>query len=251
MRKRFWILPLIISIVCFALPSLANETITIDLASDHVNISTGFTGADVSVFGIKRGQGDVVVTLEGPRKDNVVRRKDRVLGAWVNREWINFDNVLTYYDYAMNVPEDKKFMAKAQRKDNTIGQAGLVYSPKSRVRDEEVVKSFQEALIRNKQAQKLYPEKPQSIVFLSDGFFRADFHLPSNVPRGEYKIRALLVSGGDVVSEVSHTMTVGQVGFSAGVNKFADKNGFNYGFLCVLFALFVGWFSNVLVQRYS
>lgn len=237
-------------IVLYPLGSaLADERITMDLASDHINISTGFTGADVSIFGVKKGPGDVVVTLQGPQKHNVIRRKDNVFGAWINRTWLNFENVFMYYDYAINKPETDAFMSETLRKKHAIGMAALKYEPKNKVRDEAVLRDFQAGLVRNKQDLGLYPEVPEKIIFLSDGFFRADFHLPANVPRGEYRASALLVHQGKIVSEVSKPLKVGQVGLSAKINKYADKNGFLYGLLCVALALFAGWFSNLLVRR--
>jgi uncharacterized protein (TIGR02186 family) len=251
MKMRLVICFVLVSVMCCSARAFASEKIMIDLASDHVSISTGFTGADVSVFGIKRGAGDVFVALEGPRKDNVVRRKDRILGAWVNRSWMRFQDVLSYYDYALSVPEEGRWLSAAARRENGIGKEAMIFAPKYKQRDQERLKIFQEALVRNKQAEKLYPKKPQDIVFLSEGFFRVDFHLPANVPRGSYNVRAVLVREGRIVSEISKPLRVGQVGLSANINKFAHKNGFTYGLMCVGLALLTGWVSSVIGRRYA
>lgn len=247
-----WFLPFVCVLFCAVLIpyiALAETNIAIELSSNSVNISTGFTGSDVSVFGVKSGTGDVIIILEGPRKDNIVRRKHNILGAWINRSWVTFKNVLSYYDYAVNVTEDNKFMPQKLRREKAVGQEALISMPKYKQDDIKKLEMFQKALIRNKQAEGLYPQKPKDILFMPNGFFRANFHLPANVPRGDYKVRALLVRGGKIVSEISKPLQVQQIGLSANLNKFAQKNGFTYGLFCVCFALLIGWISNVFVRR--
>src|SRR5690606_4975942 len=77
----------------------------IDLASDHVDITTGFTGADVVVYGLKeRPGGEVAITISGPERTMVVRRKAEVMGAYINRQSVEFRRVPSYYDYALTAP---------------------------------------------------------------------------------------------------------------------------------------------------
>ena len=56
-------------------------------------ITADFAGADLTIFGAienadpllsRQGRYDVIVVLEGPARPVVVRRKDRVLGMWIN-----------------------------------------------------------------------------------------------------------------------------------------------------------------------
>lgn len=226
-----------------------NQTLMIDLAEDHVNITTGFTGADIMLFGVKDKPGEIVILLEGPKIETMVRKKEQVMGAWINRAWLNFQDVFSYYDYAMNVPEDDAFMSKQSLADNDIGFAALEYDPVDKRYNAEMTEDFKEALVRNRQNKQLYPIKPQIVTWLNDQFFRASFHLPANVPHGVYTVRALLVQNGKVVSKVDEQFTVAQIGFSSNVNLFAEHYSFAYGVLCILIAVFAGWISNVIVRR--
>jgi uncharacterized protein (TIGR02186 family) len=85
---------------------LPQETIQIGLSTDRVAITADFTGADLTIFGAiensdpllaRQGRYDVIVALEGPTRPVVVRRKDRVLGMWINVDSETFDNVPSSY----------------------------------------------------------------------------------------------------------------------------------------------------------
>ena len=44
-------------------------------------LSTGFTGTELLLFGATEGHGDIVVTVVGPRSDEVVWRKEKWQGS--------------------------------------------------------------------------------------------------------------------------------------------------------------------------
>jgi uncharacterized protein (TIGR02186 family) len=233
-----------------ASPAGARENLNIELVSDHINITTGFNGSTLSVFGTKWARGDVVIVLEGPLKESVVRRKARIMGAWINSEWLNFENIPAYYDYALSRPMDKNFLPAQILRENRIGLNALKTPPEDARYDAKTIAAFQEALVRTKQKQNLFAQNAGDIHFIDDNFFRVDFKLPDNVPRGEYTIRAALVRDGQIVHEVQKDMRVAQVGFSAKVYKAAHDHAILYGFLCVLLSLFTGWASHILVHRH-
>ena len=85
------------------------ESIQIGLSTNRVEITADFSGADLTIFGSlenadplvsRQGRYDVIVVLEGPARETVVRRKDRVLGMWINMESETFTNVPVSYSVA-------------------------------------------------------------------------------------------------------------------------------------------------------
>ena len=225
------------------------EPLTIDLADNHVKITTGFTGASLVLFGSITQKGDVIVVLEGPERKSKVRRKEQIMGAWINRNWLSFKNIPSYYDYAISADDESDVLPADKLKEKRVGVTALRFDPEKSRYKAEVVSTFQDALIRNKQRQALFPLEPQKVGFISDNLFRADFHLPANVPSGEYKVRALLVRNNKVVYEQSRVLRVGYEGFNARIYKFASDHSFLYGVLCVFIALIAGWASNAIVRR--
>jgi len=223
----------------------ALEPLSIELSSDHVDITTGFTGGSVVLFGTKSWSGDMVIELEGPRKDVVVRKKDNVFGAWVNRSWMTFKDIPVYYDLAYNAQGDDAYVAIGAG----VNSFDFFATRNEKTKDTKRWKLYRQAYIVERQNQGFYPLERKKISFLDDNFFRVDMHLPANVPKGLYTVRALLVRGDKVVHRVEKTFKVGQVGFSAKVYSFAQKESFAYAALVIFIAVVSGWVSNKVARR--
>ncbi len=221
--------------------------LTVDLAENHVDITTGFTGSRVVLFGVKDAPGDIAITISGPVRKMVVRRKEQVLGLWMNRGAVQFLSVPVYYDYALSRPEAALASAEELHR-NAIGLNALDFEP---VWEDDPAESarFKEGLIRTRQALGLYPLEPKPVEFLDDHLFRTTLTLPANVPTGEYTIRTFLVQDGKVALARTTALTVEQVGFSAEVFNFAWAHGFFYGILAVGFAALAGWAANTFLRR--
>lgn len=219
----------------------------IDLAEKAVDITTGFDGSRLVVYGAKRAEGDIAVTVRGPAYTMVVRRKDRVLGLWMNSKAVSFEEVPAYYDMALSRREADIAPVDVLRRYD-IGLDALRFETRE---DEnpDVSDTFREAMIRNRQAEGLFPLEPRPVVFMDEGFFRANFYLPANVPTGVYKVRAFLIRDGVVRDSQEAEIKVAQTGFSAEVYLFSLKQSLVYGILAVMTALFFGWGAYVILRR--
>ena len=78
------------------IPAAKSQRLALDLSNDEVAISTGFTGTELLLFGATEGQA-ILFTVVGPRSDEVVWRKERVAGIWVNGDSITFKSAPAYY----------------------------------------------------------------------------------------------------------------------------------------------------------
>ena len=58
----------------------AKEIIIADFSNNKINIDVGFNGTKLLFFGVIDGEGDVVVSVTGPRKTIKVRRKEKKNG---------------------------------------------------------------------------------------------------------------------------------------------------------------------------
>jgi len=236
-------------LVCITLvqPVLAKESVlTVDLAESNVDISTGFDGARLALFGVKGKDGHVAVVIKGPAKDALVRKKQSVAGVWMNRDALRYKDVPQFYDYALSDAEGN-ILNPDLRKDAGIGFEALKFSPHdSEDIKPEALKAFQQALVRNKQASGLFPIEPKDIVFLSDTFFKTEFYVPSNVPTGDFTIETFLIDGERIIDRNVTNVRVAQVGFSSAVDAFADSYSFLYAMVIVFIAVVAGWLSNAV-----
>lgn len=228
-----------------AMPAHAQRTpLVLDLAENHVDITTGFSGTNLIVYGVRQGSNDVIIELRGPDRTMVVRRKGSVLGAWINVQSVEYHRVPGYFDYARTAPI--RNMPDEIR--HRFGLSGLDFYPDERLSDDDA-RRFREALIRNKQAQALFPLQGREMQILPAGLFKVAFPLPDNIPTGIYRVNAYLVDGARVTAEAQKTLQVGQVGFSAQVYKFAHDHAWLYALLAIGLALFAGWGAFTFLRR--
>ncbi len=235
-------------IVLISHPALAAiPTLNVNLTDDHVDITTGFNGERLTLFGVRREKGDVVLVVRGPGSSVTVRRKEQVLGIWMNNESVTFENVPLYYDVAMSNPLDR-IAGPDVMAGHEIGLSNMEFRYTGQ-EDEDVVDRFREALIRTRQQHGLFPLEPRKIRFMDGNFFRADFYLPPNVPTGIYTIDAYLFKNGQISSLKQTTLRVAQVGFNARLYDFANRGALLYGLAAVFLAFGTGWVAHYFLRR--
>ncbi len=247
---RGWALLFAFVFVLLSFPLLAQEQndFEIDLSRDVIEISTGFTGDRVTVFGTKLPQADVILIIEGPSRDVVIRRKSQVLGFWMNTKSVRFEDVPAFYDFAADTQVLEKLDGDLIQ-STRIGLDYLNLSGTDEDMDAASLSRFQGALVQNKQIQELFPLGPKKIDYLSPRLFRVDFTFPSNIPRGSYRLRALQMENGSITAQRNRILTVQQQGLSAKVNYYAANRPFLYGAFGVLMAVFIGWGATQVLRR--
>ena len=225
-----------------------DQSLTVDLVQDYVDITLGFNGAHLALFGVKKDEDAVVaIVIRGPNHRMTVRRRDQVMGIWLNRQSVKFNDVPVYYDFAIGLPETMLASAAA-RKEYGIGLDALHFEPREK-RDETTTLKFREALIRNKQIQGHFPLEPKKVTYLSPMFFRADFYVPPDVPTGDYVIETFLFKNQSLVDRKLTQLRVAQAGFNYRLSLFAYDHGMAYGLAAVIFALLSGWGAFALMRK--
>lgn len=223
------------------------QALIADLSNHLVAITTGFTGAQILLFGAVEGPGDVVVTVRGPVRDETVRRKVRVGGIWVNGPEVRFQAVPEYYAvFGSKPPQD--IVTPELAEIHQIGSDNLVLRAVS-TREPEEIDEFRDALIRAKQREGLYIHDAGRLTFLGARLFRANLVFPGNVPTGPYTIEVLLIRNGAVVSAQTTPLYISQAGISADVYEFAHRQALFYGFICIVLAVATGWVAGAVFRR--
>ncbi len=216
-----------------------------DLSRSTVSITTGFVGDKVIFFGAADGPGQIVIVVEGPPVDTVVRRKSRVSGIWINRHSATFRDAPSFYAVAASGPLDEIVSPRSARKFR-IGAENLDLRPLGRggtpVTGEEADR-FREALIRNQRRAGLYRPQVARVALPSIGvrLFRTEIFFPSNVPTGAYRVRFLLLQDGFVIQRFERRLLVSKAGLSARVFRFAHGHSIWYGIAAIVLAIAAGW----------
>jgi uncharacterized protein (TIGR02186 family) len=244
------LLLLVMAFVASASAAARGQALVADLSSHHVAITTGFTGAEVLLFGAVDGAGDIVVVITGPRENLVVRNKERVAGIWVNTNTVEFEGVPNFYAVASSRPLTE-ITTPDIRETQQIGATNIATTVTARDRDRsaEDLAKFRAALIRNKQKIGLYSTDPDEISVISDRLFRTQIKFPSNMATGNYTAVVYLFREGNAVQAVSTPILVEKVGIGAEVYNFAHQQSALYGLAAIVIAVFSGWLGGVVFRK--
>jgi uncharacterized protein (TIGR02186 family) len=249
---------LIVAMACGVTPAAA-ERLVVSLSNHRVAVTSSFAGEDLVLFGTVepdagktalRPAYDLVVTVTGPRQALRTRRKERVLGIWVNIDSREFVRAPSYLAILSNRSVAEIANQDVLRRlqiglDNFLLPQRIGPDLADTVRDDP----FRVAFVRLENQQGLYRESSTAVTFLTPTVFRAAIPLPANVPTGNYAIDVKLFANGTMIAGTTSALEVIKTGVEQYVADAAIDHGLIYGLVVALMALFIGWFGSVVFRR--
>lgn len=235
--------------LCLALAadqSRAQTPIVADLSDHLIAVTTGFTGAELLLFGAIEGKGDIALVVKGPATEVGVARRERLAGVWVNAEETTFRDVPAFY-FVATTPGVLTRVPAGLLKRHEIGLSQVHMTPSEPDRPD--LAGFKAAMIRRMQAEGLFPSRIEPISVLSGRLFRASVRFPSNTPTGTYAVEVYFIRDGKVISAQTTPLTVSKIGLGAEAFDFAHRQAAIYGLIAVTLAAAVGWFANLLFRK--
>ncbi|HNW19392.1 MAG TPA: TIGR02186 family protein [Sphingorhabdus lacus] len=227
-----------------------------DVSQRQINIQSGFTGAELLLFGAiiyprgvaPEGQIDVAVVLRGPARPITLREKQQIAGIWINADSSDFRSVPVYYAIASSRPlrniVDSKTAAIYE-----LGLDKLQLSPSGEV-DAKEQRRFSNGLVDLKQRNGLFRQEAGSVEITDQVLYRARLKIPSSVPVGTYVAETLLIRNGRViVADDNVEVRVRKTGFEQLITVLAQDYSLFYGAMAVLVSLLLGWFAGYIFQR--
>lgn len=233
----------------------SEEQIQADISTREVSIKSNFTGMEILIFGSVestvapgpgKGDYDVIVVVRSPSVPMVARRKERVMGVWVNGASKTYPTVPGFYAVLSSRP----FRAIAS--DETLKELGIGLSNIDlgrRTSGDPEEQSFRTALIRLKQNELLFQEHDDGVSFIGRSLFRATVDLPVNVPIGRYFTDIYLFRDGMLLNKNESSLKVNKVGLERVIYGLAFTHPFLYGLLAVLLAVACGLLGWVVFRR--
>lgn len=236
----------LITIVCLY-PASGQAKLTIDVSEPRLEITTGFSGDILTVFGTADPKSDVVILVRGPKSETTVLRQDDIYGLWIKSDSITFQDVPGYYNIASSRPVTS-ITNQTTLNMLRLGLDSLTFEAENSTSNREKF-SFQEALIQDRQLRRLYSLTPNAVVFLTDTLFKTRIPMPANVPLGQYTIEAFAFQNGLLIDQVSQPFNVNQTGVTAEIHDYSRSNPFFYGLLIIITALTAGFLASILLRR--
>ena len=250
----------------FVIPAQAAPNhVVADLSEDLVEITSGYHGTELLLFGAYRGMpgDDLILEVRGPSTDLLQRRKEQKAGIWVNVETVKWMAVPSFYhlfstrplteiaasevlgDAGIGADTQGLRMAKAAILNNGHGSGdeSATGAPVAGTSAQT------EGLARNMTRMGLWSTKSGAVVTQQDMLYRTALSLPSNVPPGAYVIRVMHFRDGVAINESKTDMKVMKAGLSALIYRFAHNYSLFYGLFAIAFAVASGWLAAVAFRR--
>ena len=253
------------AVACAIPAQAAPNHVVADLSDDLVEITSGYHGTELLLFGAYRGMpgDDLILEVRGPSTDLLQRRKEQKAGIWVNVETVKWMAVPSFYHLFSTRPlteiagsealgdarigADMLGLRMAQAASGNDGNGaddnGVIGAPVAGTAAQT------EGLARNMTRMGLWGIKINAVATQQDMLYRTALSLPSNVPPGAYVIRVLHFRDGVAINESKTDMNVRKAGLSALIYRFAHNYSLFYGLFAIAFAVASGWLAAVAFRR--
>ncbi len=227
-----------------------------DVSQRQINIQSGFTGAEMLLFGAiiyprgvaPAGQVDVAVVLRGPTRAVTLREKQKIAGIWINADSTDFRSVPAYYAIASSRPltdiVDSKTAAIYE-----LGLDKLQLSPTGEL-DAKEQRRFVSGLVELNRKNGLFRQQSGTVEITDQVLYRARLTIPSSVPVGLYTAETLLIRNGRIiVADDNVEIRIDKTGFEQFVTVLAQNYSLFYGAMAVIISLMLGWFAGFVFRR--
>jgi uncharacterized protein (TIGR02186 family) len=190
---------------------------------------------------------EVVVTLTGPLRNVVVRRKARAAGVWINRSSEEMARVPSFLAIATTAPMTDVAGNPVRARQGL----GFDMLPTSGLPDAlpPIRTDYDAAFFRIMRQRDLFHLAEGSVEFLSPQLFRAPIELPANVPIGWYNATVYLFSGGVLLAKTHEDFSINKSGFEQYVSDVAHRQPLLYGLLTVVIACLTGWLAGLVFRK--
>lgn len=242
--------------LCLAGAPARAETLVAAMSSHQIQITSNYTGSQLTVFGMVERDGrtvsrgdphDIVVTVRGPRRMLLVREKESLGPVWINRTQRRFADSPVFLFVASNRPIDEMMSAEMAERSKT-GLANAERSPQAWF-DDAGTRRFRESLVRIMRDKGLYDYRERGVTFLSNALFSAPVDVPATAPTGTYTVDVVLYSGGSALARQQTNFEVIKTGSEQRLASAAYDWPLLYGLATVLMALFLGWAASIVFRR--
>lgn len=219
------------------------------VAPAKISITANYSGRSIVVFGaIAKGEPahryDAVITVAGPPQNIIVRRKERVLGVWVNRRNRTFVAIPSFLAVFANRKFDDIADGVAQRRYG-LGLKHAIFAGES-VNESD---PFEANLVKARLDESLYVERQNGVNFVSPAVFRAEVPLPKSVLTGSYDVNMKIFADGALAAHGAAKFTVEKIGVAQFVVTSSVDHSLIYGLATMALALATGWIGSVAFRR--
>ncbi len=226
------------------------------LSAPEISINSTFTGGSLALFGnvealigedgVIDGPFDIIVVIQGPSTNMLVREKSRQLGIWLNAQTVSYEGIPAYF-HTLSTRVIPEIIGETSAADLGVTLSSQIQGIEGQT--PQIIAQFTSELKRLMGLSGTFGDNPNAISFHSDTFYSANLELPSNVPNGTYLATTLLFKQGELIDKDAQRFFVRTVGIEKFISNSARDFPALYGIACVVLGLFTGWFGGVVFRR--
>jgi len=232
----------------------AAEEVVAGLSQDAISITANFDGSEIIVFGAVRRDAPapdtapmhVIVTVEGPSRPVVVRRKARRFGIWVNTDAAEIDGAPAFYAVSTTAP----LRAALSHTEDLRHRVSIPLAIRAVDTAVEDPAAFTDALVRIRRDATLYQLNEGQVQFREQTLFDTAVRLPANLVEGDYATRIFLTRAGEVVDVHEQAIPVRKVGLERTIYTLARERPLIYGLLSLVIAIAAGWLASAVFRYF-
>jgi uncharacterized protein (TIGR02186 family) len=227
----------------------SRKMIIADISENKIYVDVGFKGAKLLFFGVIDEEGDVVVSVTGPRKSIRVRKKEKKLGIWLNADTKIFYDVPSYYYVAATSPLEE-LNATNVLQINQVGIKNIRFEGAEEKEIEERNNWIQGIINSMIESGRYKPQ--QGIIEISDKrLFKTELNFSAELVDGQYLVDTLLLKDGRVIAARRSFINVSKSGYGERIYRMAKENSLFYGLIAVFFAMGFGFIIHESVRRFN
>tara|TARA_B100001250_G_scaffold363492_1_gene342855 strand:+ start:87 stop:821 length:735 start_codon:yes stop_codon:yes gene_type:complete len=209
----------------------------------EIELTTRFDGSNLLVFGAlpqTKNKPYLIIEIVGPNEDITIRKKSRVWGIWVNKDFAKFKNIPSFYQInAKNLDSDTESKIKNKKLDAYF--FSRLFRPNDSY-DQTQEEEYFDELIRLSQSSENLSLFENEINILEKKLFFSTIKLPQKISPGDYRvIISLLDKNYKVINVSEQKVKVKKIGIQEFLSFNAKNNSTFYGIFSVIIALFLGF----------
>ena len=210
----------------------------------EIELTTRFDGSKILVFGAlteTKNNPSLLIELVGPKQDMTIRKKSKVWGIWVKKDYAKFEKIPSFYQInSTNLNSDKR-REISNRKLEQYFFSKLKNTETTNKKKVDKKQYFNELLRLKKNINNIRLFETEISVLQKKLFF-STIELPQKIFPGKYKvIISLLNENHEVIKSSEEIVKVSKTGIQKFLSFNAANNSTFYGIFSVMLALFLGF----------
>ena len=227
--------------------TLASEAY-FNLSEKEIHITTDFSGKEIIVFGIFQKDEDTILTIQGPKKDTKVLKKEKLAGFWINTKQVIYKQLPTLFFIASSAPIKEILNYETIIKEKLHFDELLInIITRRNFTEQKNLDVWTNNLIKIKKNDNLYKELDFNNI--DNKLFQTRVFFPENSIPGEYTVSIYQIKNNIIQSKKDRVINIKKSGIGEKIYKFAHQESAAYGLLSILFAVLSGLLAATIFRK--